>query len=77
MQSPLIFIAEFQAKSRFLNNFALSDDGISQEHNDDAQGREGRLSILTSSKSYSTYESGETTSQGVLPGTGRNQKRGE
>lgn len=77
MQSPLIFITEFQAaKSRFLKNFALSDDGgISQERDDDVQGREEWHSILKLSKSDSMYESRETTSHGVLPGTGRKQKR--
>ena len=77
MQSPLIFIAEFQAaKSRFLKNFELSDDGgISRERDDEVQGREEWHSILKLSKSYSMYESRETTSHGAVPGTGRNQKR--
>jgi hypothetical protein len=61
MQSPLIFMAEFQtAKSRLLRNFELSDHGsFSQERNDDAQGREERLSILKPWKSYSMYERGK------------------
>ena len=71
MQSPLIFMAEFQtAKSRLLRNFELSDHGgFSQERTDDAQGREERLSILKPWKGYSMYERGETTSYGVLPDT--------
>jgi hypothetical protein len=71
MQSPLIFIADFQtAKSRLLKNFELSDHGgFSQERNDGAQCREERLSILKPSKSYSMYEREETTSYGVLPDT--------
>ena len=46
MQSPLIFIADFQtAKSRLIKNFELSDhSGFSRERNADAQGREQRLS---------------------------------
>ena len=48
MQSPIIFITEFQtAKSRLLKNFGLSDHrGFSRERDDDAQGREERLCIL-------------------------------
>ena len=72
MQSLLIFIAEFQtAKRRLLKNFGLSDHGdFSEERNDDdAQGREKRLSILKPWKSYSMYEREETTSYGVLPDT--------
>jgi hypothetical protein len=79
MQSLLILIAEFQtAKSRLLKNFGLSDHGdLSEERNDDdAQGREKRLSILKPWKSYSMYEREETTSYGVLPDTlRRNQNR--
>ena len=77
MQPLLMFIAEFQtAKSRFRKKFELPDGGgISQENNEDAQGREERLSIFTPSKSYSMYENRETTAHGVLPGTDRNQKR--
>jgi hypothetical protein len=68
MQSSLIFMAEFQtAKSRLLKNFELSDhDSFSQEHNNAAQGREERFSILKPWKSYSMYERDETTSYGVL-----------
>jgi len=71
MQSPLIFMAEFQAaKSRLLRNFELSDHGgFSQERDDDAQGREERLSILKPWKSYSMYERGETTSYGAIVST--------
>jgi hypothetical protein len=66
VQSPLIFIADFQTKSLLLKNFELSDHGgFSQDHNDGAQGREERLSILKPWKSYSMYESEETTSYGV------------
>ena len=79
MQSLLIFIAEFQtAKRRLLKNFGLSDHGdFSEERNDDdAQGREKRLSILKPWKSYSMYEREETTSYRVLPDTlRRNQTR--
>ena len=78
MQSPLIFMAEFQtATSRLLKNFELSDpDAFSQERTDRAQGREERLSILKPWKSYSMYEREETTSYGVLPDTlRRNQNR--
>jgi hypothetical protein len=78
MQSPLIFIADFQtAKSRLLKNFELSDHGgFSQERIHGAQGREERLSILKPWKSYSMYEREETTSYGILPGTlRRNQNR--
>jgi hypothetical protein len=71
MQSPLIFIADFQtAKNRLLKSFELSDHGgFSQERNDGAQDREERLSILKPWKSYSMYEREETTSYGVLPDT--------
>jgi hypothetical protein len=78
MQSALIFIADFQtAKSRILKNFELSaQGGFSQDRNDDAQGREERLSIFKHWKTYSMYETGETTSYGVLPDTlCRNQNR--
>jgi hypothetical protein len=78
MQSPLICIAEFQtAKRQLLKNFRLSDHGgFSQEHNDDAQVREERLSIFKPWKSYWMYEREETTSYGVLPDTlRRNQNR--
>ena len=78
MQSPLIFIADFQtAKSRLIKNFELSDHGgFSQERNADAQGREQRLSIRKPWKSYSMYEREETTSYRVLPDTLRgNQTR--
>ena len=78
MQSPLIFIAEFQtAKSQLLKNFGLSDHGgFSEERDDDAQGREERISILKPWKSYSIYEREETTSYGVLPDMlRRNQNR--
>jgi hypothetical protein len=54
MQSPVIFITEFQtAKSRLLKNFDLWDrDGFSHEpYDDDAQGREERLFILKPWKS--------------------------
>jgi hypothetical protein len=78
MQSLLIFIAELQtAKSRLLKNFGLSDHGgFSEERDDDAQGREERISILKPWKSYSIYEREETTSYGVLPDMlRRNQNR--
>jgi hypothetical protein len=78
MQSPLIFIVEFQtAKRRLLESFRLSDHGgFSQERNDDAQHREERLFIFKPWKTYSMYERGETTSYGVLPETlRRNQNR--
>jgi hypothetical protein len=71
MQSPIIFSTEFQtAKSRLLKNFGLSDrGGLSQERDDDAQGREERISVLKPRKSYSMYEREETTSYGILPAT--------
>jgi len=79
MQSLLIFIAELQtAKSRLFKNFGLSDHGgFSEERDDDdAQGREERISILKPWKSYSIYEREETTSYGVLPDMlRRNQNR--
>lgn len=78
MQSPLISIAEFQAaKRQLLKNFRLSDHGgFSQERNDDAHGREERLSIFKPSKTYSMYEKRETTPYGVLPDMlRRNQNR--
>ena len=78
MQSPLIFIAEFQtAKSRLLKNLGLSYRGsFSHERNDAAQGREERFSILKPWKSHSMYEKGKTTSYGVLRDTfRRNQNR--
>jgi len=79
MQLPLIFIADFQtAKSRLLKNFGLSDHGgFSEERDDDdAQGREERISILKPWKSYSIYEREKTTSYGVLPDMlRRNQNR--
>ena len=78
MQSPIIFITEFQtAKSRLLKNFGSSDHGgFSQERTGGAQGREERISIFRPWKSYSMYEREETTSYGVLPDTlRRNQNR--
>ena len=79
MHSPVIFVAEFQtAKSRLLKNFGLSDHGgFSEERDDDdAQGREERISIIKPWKSYSMYEREETTSYGVLPDMlRRNQNR--
>jgi hypothetical protein len=72
MQSLLIFIAEFQtAKSRLLKNFGLSDHGgFSEERDDDdAQGREERITTIKPWKRYSMYEREETTSYGVLPDT--------
>ena len=76
MQSSVIFLTEFQTeKSRFLRNFELSDGGISENATTTCRVVKEWHSILKLSKSYSMYESRETTSQGVLPGTGRNQKR--
>jgi hypothetical protein len=49
MQSPLIFIAEFQTvKSQLLKYFGLSDHGgfLEERSDDSAQGPEERLSIL-------------------------------
>jgi hypothetical protein len=77
MQSILIFIADLQmAKRRFLEKFESSDDHrFSLEHNEDGLGHQ-ELMLLKARKGYSTYETRETTSHGVLPDTlRRNQDR--